>query len=167
MDDTLTLKADNETRVFVFTGSQYAVTEGCAQDFHLPHFQARMWKDTLYEHRFYGTVLIHGEPTRVHINAHSCTGIPFMITGISTLSLAHILTRTLVFTQVVPHLPQPCSLRREFCGPCSLKSQQCQGWKLAQLQMQQHTRAIETHVTSYTCMLMLTNAEQRGSFKIL
>ena len=95
----LTLKANTEMEVFVSNSSQCAVTEGCEQELNLSHLQARIWKDTLYEHRFFETILVHGESTRFDdANDQSCTYIALMIRVIPAVSLTHILTLTLVFT---------------------------------------------------------------------
>ena len=98
--DMLTLKANTEMEVFVSNSSQCAVTEGCEQELNLSHLQARIWKDTLYEHRFFETILVHGESTRFDANDQSCTYIALMIRVIPAVSLTHILTLTLVFTSV-------------------------------------------------------------------
>ena len=133
LHDILILKAGNKQQVFVSINSvaQYAFTAGCKQYLSLLYLQAIVWKDTLYKHRFYQTVFIHGEDTCAHANARGCTcsythcdsdsNIPRRDLT-HTHSVAHTCTR-LVFTQVVPHLPQPLNLRRELCSKGGLESQ--------------------------------------------
>ena len=60
-DDVLTLKAASVRKVAICHPYQDAVTERPEQDLELSHLQAHMWKDTLFEHRFYEIVLIKGD----------------------------------------------------------------------------------------------------------
>ena len=123
--------------------------KGCKQYLSVQHLQAIVWKDTLYEHRFYQTVFIHGEETCAHLDAHSCTCIRTHCGSdsrglIHTYCFAHICT-ALVLTQTIPHLPQPLNLRPELCSKCSLESQQRPGWKSTTLNLRQRTRAMKAH----------------------